>query len=175
MSNEECTFVVTAELDGESFEWLEGLRRRHFPPERNHLDAHLTLFHKLDAAAIEIVKTVIGVQAFGTMALRFDGLRMLGRGVAVEVAAPELTALRAACAIALKERLTSQDSQPFRPHVTIQNKVDPDVAKKLYAELRTGYVERIGSTQALMVWRYLGGPWEFAERLSLGKGRTLQR
>ena len=39
--------VLTAALDDETFDWLDGLRRRHFPPERNHLAAHLTLFHAL--------------------------------------------------------------------------------------------------------------------------------
>ena len=40
-------FIVTAELPGEIFSWVDGLRRAHFPPERNHLSAHVTLFHAL--------------------------------------------------------------------------------------------------------------------------------
>ena len=39
--------IVTALLDEVAQERFDRLRREHFPPERNHLDAHLTLFHRL--------------------------------------------------------------------------------------------------------------------------------
>jgi hypothetical protein len=32
---EAATYILTAELDPESFTWLDGLRREHFLPERN--------------------------------------------------------------------------------------------------------------------------------------------
>ncbi|HEU5286581.1 MAG TPA: 2'-5' RNA ligase family protein, partial [Sphingomicrobium sp.] len=35
--------IVTAELGAEDFAWLDALRRRHYPPERNRVPAHLTL------------------------------------------------------------------------------------------------------------------------------------
>ena len=41
------TYILTAEMDEDSFGWLDRLRRRYFPPERNFLPAHLTLFHLL--------------------------------------------------------------------------------------------------------------------------------
>ncbi len=42
--------IVTAEL-GTDFGWLEDLRQRHFPPERNQLRAHLTMFHAIPPSA----------------------------------------------------------------------------------------------------------------------------
>jgi hypothetical protein len=39
--------IVTALLDEAAQERFDRLRREHFPPERNHLAAHLTLFHRL--------------------------------------------------------------------------------------------------------------------------------
>ena len=39
--------IVTALLDEVAQERFDRLRREHFPPERNQLDAHLTLFHRL--------------------------------------------------------------------------------------------------------------------------------
>ena len=42
-----ASIIVSALLDPDSFAWLDGLRRSHFPVERNLLDAHLTLFHAL--------------------------------------------------------------------------------------------------------------------------------
>src|SRR5262245_10736097 len=46
----EPTYILTAELDADSFAWLDSLRRNHFSPERNLLPAHLTLFHRLSSA-----------------------------------------------------------------------------------------------------------------------------
>ena len=40
-------YIVTAELPGNVFALADGLRRAHFPPERNKLAAHVTLFHAL--------------------------------------------------------------------------------------------------------------------------------
>lgn len=161
----EPPFIVTAELDPSSFEWLDALRRRYFPPERNFLSAHLTLFHKLDVEGVAIVRQIVADTARGALPMRFVGLRQLGRGVAIDVAAPELVALRARCAAALAGRLTPQDRQPLKPHVTVQNKVDPAVAGATYRELAESFVTREGISSALLVWRYLGGPWAFAERL----------
>ncbi|MGK3899645.1 hypothetical protein ABI062_15425, partial [Enterococcus faecium] len=39
--------IVSALFGDRDFAWLDGLRRAHFPPERNVLPAHLTLFHHL--------------------------------------------------------------------------------------------------------------------------------
>ena len=43
--------IVTAMLPPDIFAWAEGLRRAHFPPERNLVPAHLTLFHALPPSA----------------------------------------------------------------------------------------------------------------------------
>ena len=43
--------VLTLVLDAQSFAFFDGLRRRHFPPERNVIAAHLTLFHALPGSA----------------------------------------------------------------------------------------------------------------------------
>ena len=39
--------ILTLKLDQASFTRLDALRQAHFPPERNWLSAHLTLFHHL--------------------------------------------------------------------------------------------------------------------------------
>jgi hypothetical protein len=39
--------ILTLALDGEAFAFFDGLRRAHFPPERNVVPAHVTLFHAL--------------------------------------------------------------------------------------------------------------------------------
>ena len=43
--------IVTAELGKQDFAWLDALRRRHYPAERNRVPAHLTLFRTLPPSA----------------------------------------------------------------------------------------------------------------------------
>jgi 2'-5' RNA ligase len=84
----------------------------------------------------------------------------LGRGVAFRIEAPALTALRRELAEAFAGLLTPQDAGGWRPHVTIQNKVQPNVAKLLLAELSRGFVARDVEIAGLAAWWYRGGPWE---------------
>lgn len=50
------------------------------------------------------------------------------------------------------------------PHVTVQNKVAPQAARALLAELQAGFSPFTMRAEGLNLWRYLGGPWRH-ERL----------
>ena len=41
------TLILTLQLDAISNAFYEHLRRKYFPPERNLIAAHVTLFHQL--------------------------------------------------------------------------------------------------------------------------------
>ncbi|NJM07417.1 2'-5' RNA ligase family protein [Candidatus Gracilibacteria bacterium] len=41
--------ILTVLLDEDTFRRFDGLRRTHFPPQRNLIPAHITLFHALPA------------------------------------------------------------------------------------------------------------------------------
>lgn len=84
----------------------------------------------------------------------------LGRGVAFRIEAPALVAIRAELADAFAGLLTPQDAGGWRPHVTVQNKVSPNVAKLLLAELSRDFVARPVEVAGLAAWWYRGGPWE---------------
>lgn len=157
------TYVLTAELDGESFAWLDGLRRRHFPPERNVLSAHLTMFHRLSPAQVALLDDVDLAQE--PPQLQFEAPMFLGSGVAVRVQSSALERLRSDIRDRMGNGLSRQDSQTWRPHVTVQNKVAAHVATELYQSLERDFVPFNGSANALLVWEYLGGPWKFAQRL----------
>lgn len=154
--------IVTALFGRADQAWFDGLRRQHFPPERNQLDAHLTLFHHLPPALVDELKHRLVEETRGVRApaARAAGLMSLGRGVAFRVEAPELTAIRARLAEAFGGMLTPQDAGGWRPHVTIQNKVMPAVAKLLLAELQRGFQPRAVAVAGLATWWYRGGPWE---------------
>ncbi|PDT85750.1 hypothetical protein CO669_31210 [Bradyrhizobium sp. Y36] len=157
------TFILTAELDPASFDWLDGLRRAHFPRERNLLPAHLTLFHRLSPAQTSRLADVTLPAA--PVPMRYTGVRLLGFGVAIEITCPELARLRTALQTAMGGELSRQDSQGWRPHVTIQNKVAAAAARGLYDELHAEFVPRAGAVGGLLVWEYLNGPWRQDRRL----------
>jgi 2'-5' RNA ligase len=154
--------ILTLGFDAASFARLDAMRRAHFPPERNLIPAHLTLFHALPGEALEEVTANLRIACAGTAPppLRFTGPRSLGRGVALEVAAPELAALRRVLAQHWAAWLTRQDAQGWRPHVTIQNKVDPEAARHLLTSLQADFTPWEARGEALLLWHYRGGPWE---------------
>ncbi len=157
--------ILTLDLDPASFAALDALRRAHFPSARNFIPAHVTLFHALpgerEAEVRAHLTDVCG--DIPPLALSFPHLRFLGRGVAVEVRSPPLLALRARLAERWRPWLTRQDQQPWRPHVTIQNKVPPEEARALFEGLSVGWSLTSGQAQGVRPWRYLGGPWEALE------------
>jgi hypothetical protein len=163
------TWIVAAELDPVTFGRLDALRAEHFPPERNHLRAHLTLFHHLeeDDRTREALRAAAAT-AGGPVPLRVARVVPLGRGVAYAVECPGLAGVRAHVAAALEDVLTPQDRQGWRPHVTVQNKVDPAAARALRERLEATFEPWEGEATALLVHRYAGGPWDPPERLPLG-------
>ncbi len=160
--------VLTLDLDPVLFAGLDALRQAHFPPERNFVPAHVTLFHHLpgEHEADIAARLAEMCAARPPLAVTLPGLRSLGRGVAVVVDAPELVTLRNRLARQWAAALAPQDRQGYRPHVTIQNKVTPAEANRLLDELAATWVPVIGTGDGLRLWRYAGGPWDTAGRFA---------
>jgi hypothetical protein len=153
--------IVTAEVDQPDLGWLEGLRRAHYPPERNRVPAHLTLFHALPPSAESEVRSRLAALAKGRAPrASIDGLMDLGGGVAFRVVSPDLDRIRGELADELHGLLGAQDSGGWRPHVTIQNKVAPKVARALKESLEMKFRSRPLAIAGLGLYRYLDGPWE---------------
>ncbi len=152
--------VVTLLLGEEAQRRFGDLRAAHFPVERNHLGAHVTLFHALPGEHLpEVARALAEAADRPAFPVTVSGVRMLGRGVAFDLASAELTGLRDGLAAAFDPWLTRQDRQWSRPHVTVQNKVDPRVARALHAELSASFVPDDVPALGLGLWHYLGGPW----------------
>ncbi len=158
--------ILTLGLHPDDQARFERLRQQHFPPEHNRIPAHLTLFHHLpgeELASIEAnLATLCAIQP--AFAVDVNGLRSLGRGVAYTLHAAPLAALRAGIARHWHGRLTPQDRQGWRPHVTIQNKVSPTEAAALLTAMQGGFTPFAIRAEALLLWHYQGGPWELASR-----------
>ncbi len=150
---------------------FQALRTRHFPAARNVVPAHVSLFHALPGEArAEIMRRLRALQV-ARPAILVEPPRPLGRGVAFPLASPELLALRAGLADAWSAWLTPQDRQRYAPHVTVQNKVTPEQARETLQRLRQGFVAWRTEGAALLLWRYLDGPWEAVARIALSPRR----
>jgi len=154
--------VVTALFGRHDQAWFNALRREHYPPERNRVEAHLTLFHQLPPSAGDELKQRLARETRGVRAPRakVTGLMSLGGGVAYRIESPELVRIREGLAEAFVGLLTAQDAGRWRPHVTIQNKVRPLLAKTVLAALSRDFVPREVEIAGLASWWYRGGAWE---------------
>jgi 2'-5' RNA ligase len=154
--------ILTLRFDERSFAFFDAQRRRYFPPERNFIPAHLTLFHHLPGEHLDSIRRDIEACASGQRPFPLDvtGLRSLGRGVAYVLASLELAELRRHFALQWNDWLKPQDRQRHQPHVTVQNKVDPTQARALLEDLSESFMPFQVTGVGLDLWWYRGGPWE---------------
>ena len=160
--------IITADMGKADQAWANGLRRTHFPAERNFVDAHITLFHHLPPSHLpEIKSRLAGLVADYPAPVAFLGdIMLLGKAVAFRVDSPELLSMRAALADSFRGLLIPQDQAQPRLHITVQNKVEPPVAKALHAHLLDSFRPRPLAISGLSAHYYRGGPWEHIGRWS---------
>lgn len=158
---ESAPIIVTALFGDGDNGWLQQLRRDHFPPERNQVPAHLTLFHHHPPGIErELHARLATYAATPAPHASIAGIIDLGGGTALRIESEELEDIRADLAQSFHGLLIPQDQARWRPHVTIQNKVEPKIAKALQQQLRATFEPRPLAIKALASWRYRGGPWE---------------
>ena len=89
----DAPLIVTAQLPEGLQGWATGLRNAHFPPERNHLAAHVTLFHALpgfcEAEVIQHVRQL--AKEFAPVDARIIGVMSLGGGTAIRLESEGVT------------------------------------------------------------------------------------
>lgn len=156
--------IVVAEF-ARDFAWLEDLRKRHYPADRNQVPAHLTMFHALPPS--------IEAEARGRLAritqgpapkALIAGLIDLDGGVAFRIVSDDLDLIRDELADGFHGMLGALDAHGWRPHITIQNKVPAKEARQLRQSLADGFEPRPLRISGLSLQRYLGGPWELVVR-----------
>ena len=153
--------IVTAEIAHRDFSWLTGLRRANYPAERDHVPAHLTMLHAVPPSAeSELRARASRIVERKPPRAELTGLMDLGGGVAFRVVSDDLDDIRSELAHDLHGLIGGQDSGGWRPHITIQNKVAPKIARALRASLERNFVARSLAISGLGIYRYLGGPWD---------------
>jgi 2'-5' RNA ligase len=88
----------------------------------------------------------------------------LGGGTALRIDSPKLEDIRERLADAFHRLLLPQDRAGWRPHVTIQNKVEPAAAKALQHALQRDFRPHPLTIAGLAAWRYRDGLWEALSR-----------
>ncbi|MDA8871026.1 2'-5' RNA ligase family protein [Rhizobiaceae bacterium] len=162
--------ILTAEFDAVAQHHFQAMRDAHFPPARNIVPAHTSLFHQLPGDDILNVRDAVADALDGhdgPFAARCTGLRFFGGGGAYVIECAELVAARATVAARFDGRLIPQDAQPYKPHVTYQNKVPGDRAKSVFALMERDFAPFDCTVTKLNLWWYRGGPWELEEAFLL--------
>ena len=156
--------IVTATMGAADQLYFNDLRAAHFPPERNYLAAHITLFHHLPPSCLGELEGLIRRIAAdtGPPAAGLREVYSLGGGVAFRIDSPDLLSVRERIADHFTGMLTLQDQGTPRLHITVQNKVTPREARALLAELAAGFRPRVLTIAGLAAHHYLGGPWQTA-------------
>jgi 2'-5' RNA ligase superfamily len=159
---DKAPFIVTAELPGDVFAWANSLRTAHFPSERNHLKAHVTLFHSFaPSLRAELPRELARLaREFAPPICRTNGPMDLGGGTAIALHSPAMLAVREEIAETFYTMLTAQDRGGKKLHITVQNKVERAAAKSLQAELSGQLDTREFSFTGLGLHLYLGPQWE---------------
>jgi 2'-5' RNA ligase superfamily len=154
--------IITAEMGKADQAWANALRAQHFPPDRNFLDAHITLFHHLPPGHLAEIKARLGALTgeCPPPVAHLSEVMMLGGGVAYRVESAELLNIRDELAEDFRGLLVPQDQARPRLHITIQNKVEPAMAKALHAELSASFKLRPLAISGLAAHYYRGGPWQ---------------
>lgn len=168
MAETPLPLILTLKLDRQTFSYFDQLRQQYFPPEKNFLSAHITLFHTLPQDQESSIQQTLQqlCSCTPTLSLTFPTLRFLGKGVAVDVDCADLIQLRQQLRQNWNSWLTRQDQQGYRPHITIQNKTTPDAARQLHDQLARQWKPLNGYGEGLLLWYYKGGPWELASEFA---------
>ena len=161
------SYILTLALDPASQARFEALRQQWFPPERNLIPAHLTLFHTLPEEPW--ITQALEAAAAGTtaFALGTPTPKSIGRGAAFFFDSGEVIALHKHLRKAFEAVVTPQDSQGFRPHIVAMNKATPAAAKLCLAALQTHQPPANITATGLDLWRYRNGPWQHLQTFSL--------
>lgn len=156
-------------MDLEPFDLL---RQAHFPPDRNFLRAHLTMFHRLpgEYEAKIIDKLICTARNADIMTVEVSNVRHLGAGVAYDITSPSLVDIRTTLKAEFVSWIGPQDRQKWQPHITVQNKVSRTKADDLYRTLAQTFQLHTIDITGLDLWEYLGGLWRHTTYVPFGVG-----
>ena len=161
--------IVTAWIDPKDLELFNRQRAALFPADRNYLSAHVTLFHHIPASVRQdFISFCHELYASTHVLSAWVGPPFsLGKGAAYPVKCRPLAEIRGQLRAEFAAHLTRQDDRPWnKGHITVQNKVSPEEAKRTVHKLSADFTPQDIQVCGLEFFRYDGGPWMLLEQLS---------
>ena len=151
--------ILTLQLDPFAQTFYENLRRRHFPPERNLIPAHLTLFHQLPDkdSTYTTVRELARIHSGPPARPQHSPVDRARRCHLLPIRTTRLTPLRSLA------RIQGSTHSPGPPALPTAHRHP----KQGRSRNRIGYALRARcpfvappNGIGLTLWRYLGGPWK---------------
>ncbi|ROW12100.1 hypothetical protein VMCG_00707 [Cytospora schulzeri] len=171
---EEHVYVLTLNTTPSLHKPVTALREKHFPAHLNRTPAHLTMFHALPGSHMSSIVAAIEkeCQDLAPFRLTTGSLFRMRRGVGINVGqgAQPARLLHRALQQCWADVLSEQDRQGWRPHWTIQNKVnDVAVVEGTLREVEQEFPGAEGFAEGCVLWRYeAGGAWKFERMFEFG-------
>jgi 2'-5' RNA ligase len=162
--------VVTLQLDKESQNYFNALRKKYFPEKINFLDAHVTLFHNLPSNEIAIQREIEYATERTGFEIDVTELYHTGFGVAFRLRSIELIKMHGHLQESFNHWLTPQDRRIIQPHITIQNKAGAQESKELFNSLQKNFVPFKATATGIDTWLYQNGPWQHMEFFGFKSG-----
>lgn len=160
-------FILTLAIEDTASQFFNEQRSLYFPPDRNFLQAHLTLFHYLPLSATELIRQLETIAADRpSFTIQVTDVVSLGKGTAYKLESKDMQALHKNLQQLWKPLLKPQDLQKLWPHITVQNKVTPQQAKDLLQQLQPSFQPFSFQATGLSLWEYLNGPWRFVKTVN---------
>lgn len=171
---EEHVYVLTLDTTTSLHRPVTALREKYFPAHLNRTPAHLTMFHALPGSHMSSIVAAIEKECQDLVPFRLatGSLFRMRRGVGIN--AGEGSRPARLLHQELQQRwagvLSEQDRQVWRPHWTIQNKVnDAAVVEGTMREMDQGFQGAEGVAEGCVLWRYeRGGEWRFERMFEFG-------
>jgi len=152
--------LVTAELPSDILVWADAMRQAHFPPERNKLKAHVTLFHALPPSVEDELGTLLAQLAKGEgPKARVTGLMKLEGGTALALESPGMAEVHGVIQDRMHGLMIPQDTHELRLHITIQNKVSANKARALQTDLGPKLERRVFHFIGFGLHAFVDGLW----------------
>ncbi|KAI8935407.1 hypothetical protein NX059_007987 [Plenodomus lindquistii] len=178
-NDEELVYVLTMKISDSLAKPMNEMRAQYFPKRLNRIPAHLTLFHALPHSHMEVLEqslsqTCLSMQPFAVSTGKPFRMRK-GVGVNVDAGYNELKNVHQQLQSQWQSFLSEQDAGGFRPHWTVMNKVDDEVAVNgAFESIRNDLSQRSEEGQALGLdlWRYNRGNWDWEKEFVFGKGAS---
>lgn len=162
--------ILTLALPQKVMSRLDALRRAHYPLDRNRVPAHLGLFRHLPGTQIADILQAVQSEAVRTPPFKVEiGRATSWQGaVVLPVRSAELHDLHDRLRDRFLPLLIPADRAPFRPHVTLANRLLPGTQSAVLAAVSDAWPRPlVAEALGLFLWRYDEGPWSLLVRTAL--------